>query len=62
MTQCNIDRGDFMKAQHRQEMIRLSNLYLDGYISRERAMELFQRYLEENLGRRAFREYPYKAS
>lgn len=46
--------------KHQAEMKHLVELYKAGIITKERALELFQQYLENNLGRRAFREFPYK--
>lgn len=48
--------------RHRAEMIRLSNLYKRGYITKDEAISQFQSYLRYEFGRSAYRQYPYKQS
>lgn len=46
--------------RHRMEMLRLRSLVKRGHITRSEAVEMFQKYLEHQLGRRAVIEFPYK--
>lgn len=56
----NIKTALDKQLEARTEMHRLKRLYRDGIISKARAFELFQSYLELNYGRQAHREYQYK--
>lgn len=48
--------------RHYYEMSRLESLHRRGYISKERAVEEFKRYLETVYGRKLFRPFPYKVA